>query len=378
MNRSPFSMSFGYSPIKAGTYETTQHFNTNQETVSPEYEKMVPITHAVNPQSNTSERTSTEVHENDSMVESLLSSAQEDKTFVCELGETKFRNKNSLMTHKTTRSAKKKSKDNLSENKFKMQYSQSQLNVIQTIERPYERDQFTIDINEPTTSYGIKYIGERFPQINTNPCAAHPGYFPMQSYIYEKNQDFYSNQLSASSENKQMEFTTRGMHPQTTSNQRAVREAYNSFLESASSSPHMRTNIMNQNLEKYSKDNRKKLKTVRQSTVVDGDSKHTNTEHVDQCGANIPNIPQNEIEARNKNSASNLSLKHHYNVQSEGRLKRPEIWRWLLTSENNQIRQHHNDENTHGCGSGENRFGDISNSTRQSCPGKGNDSNDLS
>ncbi|GFR18648.1 hypothetical protein TNCT_575821 [Trichonephila clavata] len=65
-------MSFGYSPIKAGTYETTQHFNTNQETVSPEYEKMVPITHAVNPQSNTSERTSTEVHENDSMVESLL------------------------------------------------------------------------------------------------------------------------------------------------------------------------------------------------------------------------------------------------------------------------------------------------------------------
>ncbi|GFQ91718.1 hypothetical protein TNCT_722971 [Trichonephila clavata] len=172
MNRSPFSMSFGYSPIKAGTYETTQHFNTNQETVSPEYEKMVPITHAVNPQSNTSERTSTEVHENDSMVESLLSSAQEDKTFVCELGETKFRNKNSLMTHKTTRSAKKKSKDNLSENKFKMQYSQSQLNNIQTIERPYERDQFTIDINEPTTSYGIKYIGERFPQINTNPCAA--------------------------------------------------------------------------------------------------------------------------------------------------------------------------------------------------------------
>ncbi|GFR18650.1 hypothetical protein TNCT_575831 [Trichonephila clavata] len=66
------------------------------------------------------------------------------------------------MTHKTTRSAKKKSKDNLSENKFKMQYSQSQLNVIQAIERPYERDQFTTDINEPTTSYGIKYIGEGF------------------------------------------------------------------------------------------------------------------------------------------------------------------------------------------------------------------------
>ncbi|GFR25972.1 hypothetical protein TNCT_462181 [Trichonephila clavata] len=190
------------------------------------------------------------------------------------------------------------------------------------------------------------------------------------------NQCFKTNQLSRPSENRQMEFTTQGRNSQSSSNQRAVRDAYdNSLSERASSLPHMRINVMNQNIEKYSKNNRKKLQTGGQSTAVDGETKHINIEHVDQCGANISSIPQNEIEARNKTSASNSSLKHHFNVQSEERLKRPEILRWLLTNEINPLQRRNNDENTHGCGSSENRLEENSNSTRQRCPGQTYESN---
>ncbi|GFQ84929.1 hypothetical protein TNCT_227481 [Trichonephila clavata] len=227
-------------------------------------------------------------------------------------------------------------------------------------------------IRHPSTSDGIRHISERFPLCNTNHCAVSLGYRRNQSSTYEINQHLNTNQLLASSENKQMEFTTRGMNPQSSSNQRAVRCAYdNSFLESASSSPHMRTNIMNQNIEKYSKNNLKKLKTGGQSTVVDGEPKNMNTKHVDQCGANIPSIPPNEIEARNKTTASNSSLKQYFNVPTEERLKRPEILRWFLTNENNQIQYQHNDENIYKCGSEEVEHN--SNSTRQRCHGNGND-----
>ncbi|GFR25973.1 hypothetical protein TNCT_462191 [Trichonephila clavata] len=67
-----FEVSRTYCPIHPGTNEIIKHFNKNEEVVSPEGEKIVIMTHSVNPQSSASERVSSEVRDNDPMGESLF------------------------------------------------------------------------------------------------------------------------------------------------------------------------------------------------------------------------------------------------------------------------------------------------------------------
>ncbi|GFS52220.1 putative DD41D transposase [Trichonephila clavipes] len=93
-------------------------------------------------------------------------------------------------------------------------------------------------------------------------------------------------------------------------------------------------------------------------------------EYIDLCGACIPTIPQNKIEAQNIISASNSSLKHHFNVQSEESSKKHESCRWPLNNENNQVQAHNKDKYANEFGSGEKKLGDATNSSYQQ--GSGN------
>ncbi|PRD20227.1 UNVERIFIED_CONTAM: zinc finger protein [Trichonephila clavipes] len=122
---------------------------------------------------------------------------------------------------------------------------------------------------------------------------------------------------------------------------------------------------MNQNFKKYSKENCIKLDSVGRSTTTFGDRKHTNTEYLDQCGVYISTILQNKIEAQNIISASNLSLKHHFHVQSEESSKKHESCRWPLNNENNQVQAHKKDKYANEFGSVEKKLGDVSNSSYQ-------------
>ncbi|GFX55802.1 putative DD41D transposase [Trichonephila clavipes] len=79
----------------------------------------------------------------------------------------------------------------------------------------------------------------------------------------------------------------------------------------------------------------------------------------------ISTIPQNKIEAQNIISASNLSLKHHFHVQSEDSSKKHESCRWPLNNENNQVQAHNKDKYANELGSVEKKLGDVSNSSYQ-------------
>ncbi|GFS52339.1 zinc finger protein [Trichonephila clavipes] len=206
------------------------------------------------------------------------------------------------------------------------QRGQNDHNVVHTRERPDELDKLKIDIKLSSTSLGIRHISERFPQINTDTYAVSLGNRGVESSI-ERNQHWNTNQLSMSSENKP-EFNTQKIDPQSSANQRADTDNNdNSLLKRLVSSPRVRINKMNQNLKKYSKENCIKLDSVGRSTKTFGDRKHTNTEYIDPCGACIPTMPQNKIEAQNMIYASNLSLKHHFHVQSEESSKKHESCR---------------------------------------------------
>ncbi|GFV14991.1 zinc finger protein, partial [Trichonephila clavipes] len=287
-----------------------------------------------------------------------------NKTFVSEFCNEKFRSKNYLMKHKKRHTAEKKSILNLIESRAIPQRGQNDHNVVHTRERPDELDQLKIDIKQASSSSLIRHISERFPQINTDTKAVSLGNRGVESSI-ERNQHWNTIQLSMSSEDKP-EFNTQRIDPQSSANQRAVTDNNdNSLLKRLVSSPRVSINKMNQNLKKYSKENCIKLDSVGRSTTPFGDRKHANTEYIDPCGACIPTIPQNKIEAQNIISASNSSLKHPFNVQSEEPSKKHESCRWPLNNENNLVQAHNKDKYATACGSIEKKLGDVSNSSNQ-------------
>ncbi|GFY48159.1 zinc finger protein [Trichonephila inaurata madagascariensis] len=260
-----------------------------------------------------------------------------------EFCKEKFRSKNSVMKQKERHTADKKSNLHLRKKKVIRQRGQNDHDVIHTRERPDKLDQLKIGINQASTSSGIRHISERFPQIDTDPYAVSLGNRGVDATI-EINEHWNTNQQSMSSE-KRLEFTTQGMDPQSSANQRAVRYFNDiSLPERLLSSPRARVNKMNQTLKTYSEGSWIKLDSVGRSTITFEDGKDTNTEYLDPCGAYIPSIRQNKIEAQNIISASNSSLKHHFNVQSEEISKKHESCRGSLNNESNLVQPHHKDE----------------------------------
>ncbi|GFS52348.1 zinc finger protein 16 [Trichonephila clavipes] len=299
----------------------------------------------------------------------ISANKNKNKTFVSEFCNEKFRSKHYLMKHKKKHTVEQKSILNLIESETIRQRGQNDHNVVHTRERPDELDKLKIDIKLSSTSLGIRHISERFPKINTDTYAVSLGNRGVESSI-ERNQHWNTIQLSMSSENKP-EFNTQRMDLHSSANQRAVTDNNdNSLLKRLVSSPRVRIDKMNQNLKKYSKENCIKLDSVGRSTKTFGDRKHTNTEYIDPCGACIPTMPQNKIEAQNIISAPNSSLKHHFHFRSEETSKKHENCRLSLNNENNQVQAHNKDIYATECGSIEKKLGDVSNSSNQQGSGK--------
>ncbi|GFV14993.1 zinc finger protein [Trichonephila clavipes] len=291
------------------------------------------------------------------------------KPRTCEKCEKLFNEESIPVEISANQNRKKKSILNLIETRALTQRGQNDQNVVHTRKRPDELDQLKIDLKQASTSSGIRHIKERFPQINTDAKAVSLGNSGVESSI-ERNQHWNTNQLSMSSENKP-EFNRQRIDPQSCANQRAVTDNNdNSLLKRLVSSPRVSINKMNQNLKKYSKENCIKLDSVGRSTKTFADRKHTNTEYIDSCGACIPTIPQNKIEAQNIISASNSSLKHHFHFHSKETSKKHESCRWSLNNKNNQVQAHNKDKYATGCGSIEKKLGEVSNSSNQQGSGK--------
>ncbi|GFR22780.1 hypothetical protein TNCT_380891 [Trichonephila clavata] len=193
----------------------------------------------------------------------------------------------------------------------------------------YVENRQQLNVSVPSTSTGITRVSEHFPQINTTHLKESFEYSPIESSVYEMNQQFDAYKPT---ENREMEFTTHGINLQAGRNQRAVIGSHdNSLSKNVLSSSTMAVNKIDLHFEKYSKNNSRKLDSVGTSTTVYGGTKYTNTQYLEKS-SDMSCLTQNEFDMQCKTGELNFSPEKGMKFYSTERLKKHESARGHFTT----------------------------------------------
>ncbi|GFS52462.1 hypothetical protein TNCV_4851381 [Trichonephila clavipes] len=159
-----------------------------------------------------------------------------------------------------------------------------------------------INDKHPLTSSGIKQIIGTNPQVYRNHFGEFFDYSSVQLSTCEMNQHFNKNQLNVSAnECSEIEAVEHGMNPQSSANQRAVIDAYdsNSMVKKASSQQHWKGNNSVGN-------------SIGRSNVIYKEYNSIGKACLHPKEVNISPVTENGLETHNQTSASNSSLKENY------------------------------------------------------------------